>query len=220
MDNEAEKMAISIRATLINDLDCLQYLKLDRNKSSFKIKKWIESGKRFLFLACTPAQRAVVKTLISAWLTIAAEAMLHTTPTNQRTWFFIDELHNLRRLPRFETYLAEVRKFGGCFVLGTQMVSQLNRIYGTEDARTIIGQCGTKVVMNVPEPITARYMGDFLGKKEQLTAHESISYGANTIRDGVNLSQHKEIRDIVSTTEIMNLKIGEAFVQFSGLVTV
>ena len=74
--------------------------------------------------------------------------------------------------------------------------------------------------MNVPEPITARYMGDFLGKKEQLTAQESISYGANTIRDGVNLSQHKEIKDIVSTTEIMNLKIGEAFVQFSGLETV
>ena len=220
MDKEAEKMAISIRATLINDLDCLQYLKLDRNKSSFKIKKWIESGKGFLFLACTPAQRAVVKPLISAWLTIAAEAMLHIVPTDKRTWFFIDELHNLRRLPRFETYLAEVRKFGGCFVLGTQMVSQLNRIYGTEDARTIIGQCGTKVVMNVPEPITARYMGDFLGKKEQLTAQESISYGANTIRDGVNLSQHKEIRDIVSTTEIMNLKIGEAFVQFSGLETV
>ena len=134
-------MAISIRATLINDLDCLQYLKLDRNRSSFKIKKWIESGKGFLFLACTPAQRAVVKPLISAWLTIAAEAMLHTVPTDQRTWFFIDELHNLRRLPRFETYLAEVRKFGGCFVLGTQMVSQLNRIYGAEDARTIIGQC-------------------------------------------------------------------------------
>lgn len=220
MDKEAEKMAISIRATLINDLDCLQYLKLDRNKSSFKIKKWIESGKGLLFLACTPAQRAVVKSLISAWLTIAAEAMLHTVPTDKRTWFFIDELHNLRRLPRFETYLAEVRKFGGCFVLGTQMVSQLNRIYGAEDARTIIGQCGTKVVMNVPEPITARYMGDFLGKKEQLTAQESISYGANTIRDGVNLSQHKEIRDIVSTTEIMNLKIGEAFVQFSGIETV
>ena len=220
MDKEAEKMAISIRATLINDLDCLQYLKLDRNKSSFKIKKWIESGKGFLFLACTPAQRAVVKPLISAWLTIAAEAMLHTVPTDQRTWFFIDELHNLRRLPRFETYLAEVRKFGGCFVLGTQMVSQLEDIYSTKVARTIIGQCGTKVVMNVPEPITARYMGDFLGKKEQLTAQESISYGANTIRDGVNLSQHKEIKDIVSTTEIMNLKIGEAFVQFSGLETV
>ncbi len=220
MDKEAEKMAISIRATLINDLDCLQYLKLDRNKSSFKIKKWIESGKGFLFLACTPAQRAIVKPLISAWLTIAAEAMLHIVPTDKRTWFFIDELHNLRRLPRFETYLAEVRKFGGCFVLGTQMVSQLEDIYSTKVARTIIGQCGTKVVMNVPEPITARYMGDFLGKKEQLTAHESISYGANTIRDGVNLSQHKEIRDIVSTTEIMNLKIGEAFVQFSGLETV
>jgi len=146
--------------------------------------------------------------------------MRHTVPTDKRTWFFIDELHNLRRLPRFEIYLAEVRKFGGCFVLGTQMVSQLEDIYSTKVARTIIGQCGTKIVMNVPEPITARYMGDFLGKKEQLTAQESISYGANTIRDGVNLSQHKEIRDIVSTTEIMNLKIGEAFVQFSGLETV
>jgi type IV secretory pathway TraG/TraD family ATPase VirD4 len=73
--------------------------------------------------------------------------LLHTKPTSARTWFFIDELHNLKRLPRIESSLAEVRKFGGCYVIGTQMVSQLNKIYGHEIAKTITGLCDTKIVM-------------------------------------------------------------------------
>ena len=155
--------------------------------------------------------------MIASWLTIATQTLLQTSPTNKRTWFFIDELHNLGRLPGLETSLAEVRKFGGCFVLGTQMISQLNNIYSQEITRAITGLCGTKVVMNVPEPITAKYMSGFLGEKEEISVTESISYGANTMRDGVNIAQQKEIKNIVSASEIMALGIGEAFLRFSNI---
>lgn len=56
MDKEAEKMAISIRATLINDIDSFQCLRESETKA-FSIKKWIQSGTGFLFFSCTPEQR-------------------------------------------------------------------------------------------------------------------------------------------------------------------
>jgi hypothetical protein len=155
--------------------------------------------------------------LITAWLSIALDSLLQTNPTNKRTWFFVDELHNLKRLPNIEMWLAEIRKFGGCFVGGTQLVSQLNAIYGHETAHTITGLCGTKVIMNVPEPETAKYMSGFLGEKEEISTMESISYGANTVRDGVNIAQQTHKKSSVPFNEIMNLKTGEAFIKFSGI---
>ncbi len=172
---------------------------------------------RILFLSCTPAQRSTLIPIITAWLSITTEYLLHTKPTSERTWFFIDELHNLKRLPRLESSLAEVRKFGGCFVMGTQIVSQLNSIYTCEVARTIMGLCDTKIVMRIPEPETARYMSTFLGEKEEVSTTEGISYGANIIRDGVNIAQKTDKKSTVLPAEIIDLKPGEAFIRFSGI---
>lgn len=225
MDTRADKMAISIRATLINAISIFDALK-ESDSNNFSIKDWIllpsggeqsPEAARFLFLSCTPAQRATLIPIITAWLSMATEYLLHTKPTSNRTWLFIDELHNLQRLPKIETSLAEIRKYGGCFVIGTQMVSQLNKIYGHEIAKTITGLCGTKIVMGIPEPETAKYMSGFLGEKEEVSTTEGISYGANTIRDGVNIAQKTEKKQTVPYTEIMDLKPGEAFIRFSGV---
>lgn len=221
IDTRAEKMALSIRTTLINSVSIFDILKKSSEKN-FSIKNWIltpreDEGHGFLFLSCTPKERASLIPLITSWLSIASESLLHGFPTSKRTWFFIDELHNLKRLPSIETSLAEIRKFGGCFVIGTQMISQLNKIYSHDVAKTIAGLCGTKVIMSTPEPETAKYMSGFLGEKEEISTSESISYGANTMRDGANISQHKEVKKVVSPSEIMNLKTGEAFISFPGI---
>lgn len=219
MSTEADKMALSIRATLINSISVFDILR-ESPEEKFSIKDWILNpsiNSKFLFLSCNPSERAALIPLITAWLSIASTAILHGNPTLRRTWFFIDELHNLRRLPNLETFLAEVRKYGGCFVMGTQMISQLNKIYTSEVAKTITGLCGTKVVMSTPEPETAKYMSNFLGEKEEISTNESISYGANTMRDGVNISQKTEKKQTVPYNEIMCLKPGEAFVLFPGM---
>ena len=223
MSTNADKMALSIRATLINAVSIFDTLKEPAPDNKFSIKNWIltpDPNSKFLFLSCSPSERSAFVPLITAWISIASTSILQRKPTSQRTWFFIDELHNLKRIPDIETSLAEVRKYGGCFVIGTQMISQLNKIYTNEVAKTITGLCGTKIVMSTPEPETAKYMSSFLGEKEETSTNESISYGANTMRDGVNISQKTEKKQTVPYSEIMNLKPGEAFVAFSGLDTV
>lgn len=215
ISKDADRMAISVNTVLLNATNVFQYLK--EGEEYFSIKEWIHLGRGLLFFSCSPEQRATLIPMITVWLTIASDAIMQTSETKKRTWFFIDELHNLNRLPRLEPALAEVRKYGGCFVIGTQMVSQLNTIYGNETTRTITGLCGTKVVMNVPEPETAKYMSGFLGEKEEISTSEAISYGANTMRDGVNIAQKTEKKLTVPYNEIMNLSTGEAFIKFSNV---
>lgn len=215
ISKEADRMAISVNTVLLNATNAFQYLK--DGEEYFSIKEWMHSGRGLLFFSCSPEQRATLIPMITVWLTIASDALMQTSEAKKRTWFLIDELHNLNRLPRLETSLAEVRKYGGCFVIGTQMVSQLNTIYGNETTKTITGLCGTKVVMNVPEPETAKYMSSFLGEKEEISTSEAISYGANTMRDGVNIAQKTERKLTVPYNEIMNLSTGEAFIKFSNV---
>ena len=214
---EVDKMAISIRATLVNAIYSFETLK-ESKENNFSIQNWINSDqKNFLFLSCSPKERNTVIPLITAWLSIASDFLMQNTETDNRTWFFIDELHNLKKLPKLDLALAEIRKFGGCYVMGTQLISQLEKIYGHDLTRTITGLCGTKIVMNVPEPITAKYMADFLGEKEEITSLETLSYGANTMRDGANISQRYAKENVVSGAQIMDLTTGSAFIRFYGI---
>ena len=220
IDKNADKMALSIRAMLINSVHIFDSLR-EEEGNNFSIREWLSSDdKGFLFLSCTPKERGTVIPMITAWLSIAGETLMQLPETNKRTWFFIDELHNLKKLPKLDQALAEIRKFGGCYVMGTQLIAQLEKVYGRELTRAITGLCGTKVVMNVPEPITAKYMADFLGDKEEITTLEALSYGANTIRDGANISQRYSKESVVSGSQIMFLKTGEAFLKLYGIETI
>ncbi|MBN9344473.1 MAG: type IV secretion system DNA-binding domain-containing protein [Holosporales bacterium] len=45
---------------------------------------------------------------------------------------------------------------------------------------------------------------------------ENLSYGANTIRDGVSLNQQTHTKPIIIPTEIQNLKDLEAYIKLPG----
>lgn len=49
---------------------------------------------------------------------------------------------------------------------------------------------------------------------------ETLSYGANTIRDGANISQRYSKESVVSGSQIMFLKTGEAFLKLYGIETI
>lgn len=186
-----KKMALSIRATLINSVHIFDILKEDEN-NNFSVKNWIESDSTsFLFLSCSPKERNTIIPLITTWLSIASDFIMQNSETSKRTWVLIDELHNLKKLLKLDLALAEIRKYGGCFVLGTQLISQLERIYGKELMRSITGLCETKIVINAPEPITAKYMADFLGKKKK-SYHWKLYHMAQ-IRSGM---EQTFLRDI------------------------
>ena len=190
---KAQETANSIRITLATSIGGLDSLE---DGGRFSLKTWIknENQKGWLYLACHPEQRESMQSLLSCWLSLAMKAVMSLGEnSNRRMWFIVDELASLDTLPSLQGSLAELRKYGGCMVLGFQNLSQLESLYGSTITASLSELTGTKFIFQCVDSKIATRMADLLGQQEVLEASENISFGANEIRDGVSLSHHKKL---------------------------
>ncbi|MDP3935374.1 MAG: type IV secretion system DNA-binding domain-containing protein [Alphaproteobacteria bacterium] len=215
VDPASEKTALSIRSTLTAAITSLSYLKT--TQVPFSIRQWVQSTDAFddswLFLAMSPEQRDALRPLITAWTSIAVKSLLGCVPNStNRLWVCIDELPSLHKLPDLQLCLAEGRKYGAAVILGVQNIPQLEERYGSTITKTMIDLCSTKVLFRAASYEIAVSLSRALGEQEIMEVQEGISYGANDVRDGVNLSMLKQLKPIVTTHELMGLKNLEGYV--------
>lgn len=214
---DGDKMTLSIRATLANQLQCFKLLK--QTKEPFSVRNWVQNkeGSNWLFLTAKPDQRETLRPLISTWLDVATNALMSTEPNSgSKLWFIIDELPALQKLPSLETAMAESRKYGGCIMAGIQSFPQLNATYGQNKSQAILDLFNTKIFFRNTDPNTNTWISKVLGEVETTEQIENLSYGANTIRDGVSLSQQNKTKPLIMPTEIANIKDLEALVKLPG----
>ena len=207
VDPDNPKTALSVRAMLTAHLGALEYL--PDTGEPFSIRDWVsqEDGTGFLFLTSRGDQHASLRGLISTWLEIAVNALLSLHQDDaRRVWVVLDELPTLHQVPSLQPGLAESRQFGGCFVLGIQVISALRDLYGKNGAETISGLCGTRAVLAAPDQETARWSAESLGRGEVEAYSHGLSYGASVLRDGVSLTQRREMRSLALPSEIMRLE--------------
>ena len=217
VDPENPRTALSVRAMLTANVSALEFL--PDTGTPFSIREWVsgEDGDGFLFLTSRGDQHASLRGLISTWLEIAVNAMLSLDQADdRRIWVILDELPTLHQVPSLQPGLAESRQFGGCFVLGVQVASALRDLYGRNGAETISGLCGTRVVLAALDRDTAQWSADSLGRSEVEEVSENVSYGANTIRDGVSLTPRRELRALALPADIMRLPNLHGFLKFPG----
>ncbi len=215
VDPASEKTALSIRSTLLAAITSLSYLKT--TQSPFSIRQWVQStdafDNRWLFLAMTPEQRDALRSLITAWTSIAVKSLLGRSPNQQnRLWICIDELPSLHKLADLQLCLAEGRKYGAAVILGVQNIPQLEERYGASITKTMIDLCSTKVLFRAASFEIASSLSRALGEQEIMEVQEGISYGANDVRDGVNLAMIKQLKPIVTAHDLMGLKNLEGYV--------
>ena len=221
LDPKGERTTASIRSTLNNFAANLRPLKDTDNP--FSIRDWVSSENEkddWLFLASSPQDREDMKTLLSVWISTALAAVKERgfeTP-GRKIYLIIDELHSLQKLEYLQESLAEMRKYKGCLVLATQNLSQLDDLYGVHTAKSMIDQCGTKVCFRQSEAVIAKRMSNFFGDVQTKETQEGISYGANDMRDGVNLSSVERNRPSVSPTDILSLKNLHAYLKLPGTI--
>lgn len=217
LDMNSDRLAGSIRSVASSFVSCLEFV--SDTESPFSIRKWIQSTeeRNWLFLSCKPSQRAALNPLLSCWFSIAMRSLFLLEPDlKRRLWFIIDELSSLHRLRDLETFLSESRKYGGCALLALQSLSQLDSIYGSDVTHTIIGNCSTKIVFAEQDPETATRISKAFGEREIKEYQKGLSYGANDIRDGVNLTLQTKQQPLISPTAIQFLEKNQAFVRLPG----
>jgi len=227
VSQKIEKTAISIKSVLATYIKSLRFLEgLDEKneqgklkRASFSISDWVQDDqlKGFLFLSSNAQQHASLRPLISMWLAIASNAILGLDEDeDRRIWVILDEMPTLHKLPELDAIIAEVRKFGGCYVIGIQSYAQLVKTYGKTTADVIFDLLNTRFYFRAPSANMAKISALDLGEQEVDVSKENYSYGAHAIRDGVSLGHQTVTRSVVSTAEIQTLDDLQCWVRLLG----
>lgn len=215
LNEDIAKTAGSIRANLISELRFLEFLRDDGDP--FSIREWIKREQGgFVFLTGDAEHSAATRNIVSTIFEIAANALMTMPESNDpRVWFIMDEVPTLNRMPFLPKSLAEIRQFGGAFVVGYQVYSQLEDIYGDKGAQSIAGNLNNRVVFNTPDHRTADLFSQSLGSEDVEERRESITVGAHEARDGVGFMSHRTERRIVTPSQIQSLPQLEGYVRFA-----
>jgi len=240
IDPAGDRTAMSIRSHLSPYLRNLRYFSSGKTKAvpppAFSVRDWVQKEEntkktekepangspeelepQWLFISSTPDQRETLKPLMTGLMSSAINSLLSSEPhQTRRLWFIIDELASLNRQESLPKALAEIRKYGGCMAVGVQNIPQLQGLYGHAETKSLTSLFNTKVIFRNGDPETAKHMSQMLGEQEVKESMEGISYGANSIRDGVSLNEQKRLKPVVSANDIMILDDLEAYLKLPG----
>ena len=147
IDRQAPAQRSGVLASLNMVADTLKLLPAERDTSRrWSAAAWANTWPHgWLFLTSTPETRPRLVPLTSLWLdTLVLRLMNQGQPRPHPTWFVLDELASLQRLPQLHTAIIENRKSNNPVVLGFQGRSQLETRYG-HDAEAMLSQPSTKI---------------------------------------------------------------------------
>ena len=178
------------------------------------VRAWVRTGKGVLFLPYSAGQIAALRSLISTWLRIAIFETMSQPEGDQRLWYIVDELDALGAIDGLKDALARLRKFGGRCVLGMQSIAQVRACYGEADARTIIENCGTSLILRCSASEaggTAQFASQLIGDRQirRREYSESTSHGGwldvHGTRHQRSRSERTSIEPAVLSAEIEQL---------------
>jgi len=92
--------------------------------------------------------------------------------------------------------------------------------YGQNAASAILDLFNTKIFFRNTDPTTTAWISRVLGEAETTERIENLSYGANTMRDGVNLAPQTRTKPLVLPSEASSLKDCEAYITFGGALPI
>ena len=217
LGSAAGARADSLRSVLNTGIDRLSHL--IGTKEDFSFRKWVNDpdAKGILFVSAPEILAESIRPILAHVATLTVTALLSRDPDQAKktTWIILDEFASLGKIDSLRRAPERLRKFGGCMVLGMQQSSQLDSIYGEDDARTILGQMRNKLILSCNDDVTAERMSNMLGKREVRRIEETTSYGANNIRDGVGLAPKDTVEPVAMPEQIMRLPTCTGYLMFS-----
>lgn len=183
---------------------------------AFSLRDWLESSSGNLYITWREDMAEAMRPLVSAWVdTLCTSVLSLPVDPQRRLWLMIDELASMEKLASLEPALTKGRKHGLRVVAGLQSTSQLDSIYGREDAQTLRACFRSLVVLGgaKTDPQTAEDMSRALGEHEVERDKYSRNYGQ---RRGTSKSPERNRERIVMPSEIASLPDLSGYVSFAG----
>ena len=148
------------------------------------VKDWCEDRKGWIFLTSTPDTAETIRPLQSLWIDMLIRRLMaqRERPDLRAPWFFFDELAELQRLPMLEAAMNQGRKFNLRMVLGFQAMSQVEYLYGKDQAQAILAAPGLQIYMRTMENTSAEWMSKQCGlqRVERLVESFAATWAGNS----------------------------------------
>jgi type IV secretory pathway TraG/TraD family ATPase VirD4 len=209
---DAEETLASIVATATNNFT--RFMKKDI-VSAFCGKTTIPldlKGKQMIVMGLDREKRDVVAPLLATVLHMIVSRNV-TKKRSDPLILALDELPTLY-LPALVQWLNENREDGLVTILGFQNMAQLEKTYGNELARSILGGCASKAIFNPQEQQSAEMFSEFLGEEE--IRYTQKSRGSSSGKGSVNRSEERKTRRLFETSRFLKLKTGHCILVNPG----
>lgn len=159
---------------------------------------------------------ARLKPLTSLFFTLALEQLAGELAGSGMlpVTLHLDEFANVGRIPDFETTITLARGRGVACILGIQSLGQLEGLYGHANARTIIDNCQTKIILTGLDYDSAekmsRALGDYTYVREQTSYNDvgGIFGGAQS----KNITEVEHARRLLTADEVRRIGQNEQLV--------
>ncbi len=137
-------------------------------RDSFSVQECLSfEDPRVLFISKHDKFKAVLEPFNRLLFTRAFEEVLSREATSdQRIWFFIDELATAGKLPELRALMDEGRSHGARVVLSFQDINGLYETYKREASEDILGQCGNRSFLRLEGGSARRWVEEQLGDSD------------------------------------------------------
>lgn len=215
LDNPSEKTVGSYYATLSTALEGFLEPGLQKITSATDIdvtKLALEPTAVFVIIPDELKTRNIVGTMIVSqiynYLTFQASQMPgEKLPKN--VYFLLDEFGNLPIIPNFPQWVALSRGRGIFFNLIVQADSQLESVYGKDDAKTIMQNCHLQMLLGANEIETLKHFEDLFGK---CTIYQrSASIDTNSPLTDYRGTTSITSKDLITLDQLQRIPRGTAY---------
>lgn len=207
IDQRAAAQRSGVLGSLNMVADALKLLPREsETKSRWSAAQWEKERKGWVFITSKPTFREQLRPLISLWLDLLVLRLMNDgAPGAKKTWFILDELATLQKLPQLHTVITEHRKSQNVVVLGFQGRSQMEKRYGL-DAESMLSQPATKLFLKTSEPNAAEWISKSIGEEERAYLRETMTQGQEAGRNSVSESTEYRMKRLVIASQITGLR--------------
>ena len=197
--------------------NALRYLPpIEKTRIRWTAREWAHKRKGWIFITSFPTHLKPLRPLISVWFDLLVLRLLvEPEPHHHPSWFVIDELADLQKLPSLHMALTQNRKWGNPIVLGFQNPSQIEANYG-QQASSMLSQPASKMYFRVSDPASARWVSQAIGEVEIERLKETHYDGT---RAGRNFALDRQIEPLVMASEIEGLPDLHGYLKYENSVT-
>lgn len=120
--------------------------------------------------------------------------------------FLLDEFGNITPIPDMSHIVTVCLGRNIRFDLVVQAYSQIYKLYGEQDGKTIIGNCGNQIYLLTIEQDTAERYSRLIGNRTITVASRS---GNHSLSLDKNITEHEDTQPLLNPNDLMELVPGE-----------